>query len=165
MEPVSVSEVVRDTLSLVSRQYESKGIDLQVKYSSRNDITLGNKYKLEQVVMNLLSNARYAVLDKDKAEKEGYEKVIKVSTFATRKNCGLVIHDNGSGIPENIMDNIFDPFFTTKQEEKGTGLGLSIIYGIIKEMKGEITADSEEGKYTRLVVTLPVYKEQKEKNN
>lgn len=165
MEPISVSEVVRDTLSLVSRQYESKGIDLQVKYSSRNDITLGNKYKLEQVVMNLLSNARYAVLDKDKAEKEGYEKVIKVSTFANRKNCGLVIHDNGSGIPENIMDNIFDPFFTTKQEEKGTGLGLSIIYGIIKEMKGEITADSEEGKYTRLVVTLPVYKEQKEKNN
>jgi signal transduction histidine kinase len=136
-----------------------------VKYTSRNDLTLGNKYKFEQVIMNLLSNARYAVLEKDKAGVKNYEMVIKISTFANRKNCGLIIHDNGPGIPESIIGNIFDPFFTTKKEEKGTGLGLSIIYGIIQEMKGEIKADSREGKYTRLVVTLPVYREEKEKKN
>jgi len=154
-----------NALSLLSRQYESKGIDLQVKYSSKSDITLGNKYKFEQVIMNLLFNARYAVVEKDKAGIKGYEKIIKISTFANRKNCGLIIHDNGTGIPESIIGNIFDPFFTTKQEEMGTGLGLSIIYGIIKEMKGEIKVDSREGKHTRLVVTLPSYKEQKERNN
>jgi signal transduction histidine kinase len=115
--------------------------------------------------MNILSNARYAVMEKAKAGIEGYEKVIKVSTFANRKSCGFVIEDNGTGIPESIIGNIFDPFFTTKQEEMGTGLGLSIIYGIIKEMKGDIKADSKEGKYTRIIVRLPVYKEEKLKQN
>lgn len=165
LEPISVSEVVMNALSLISRQYENQNIDLKVKYSGRNDITLGNKYKLEQVVMNILSNARYAVLEKDKADVKGYEMVIKISTFANRKTCGFIIHDNGTGIPENIIGNIFDPFFTTKQEERGTGLGLSIIYGIIKEMKGDIIVDSKEGKYTRLVVSLPVYKEKNETKN
>lgn len=165
IEPISISEIMHNALTLISRQYENKGIDLQIKYSSRKDITLANKFKFEQVILNLLSNARYAVLEKDKAGVKGYEKVIKIATFANRKNCGLIIHDNGTGIPENIIDNIFDPFFTTKKEEMGTGLGLSIIYGIIKEMKGEINADSKEGKYTRVVVTLPVYKEHKEKHN
>ena len=115
--------------------------------------------------MNLLSNSRYAVLEKDKAGVKDYEMSIKISTYANRRNCGLIIHDNGTGIPDSIIGNIFDPFFTTKQEEMGTGLGLSIIYGIIQEMKGEIKADSKEGKYTRLVVTLPTYKEEKEKKN
>ena len=165
VEPISVSEVVHNALSLIARQYENKGIDLQIKYSSRNDQTMGNKYKLEQVILNLLSNARYAVREKEKAGIKGYKKTIKINTFANRKECGVIIHDNGTGIPENIINNIFDPFFTTKQEEMGTGLGLSIIYGIVKEMKGEIKADSKEGKYTRLVVTLPLYKEQKEKKN
>jgi len=164
-EPISMKEVVMNALSLISRQYENKGIDLQVKCSSKSDLALGNKYKFEQVVMNILSNARYAVMEKSKADIKGYEKTIKISTFANRKNCGLIIQDNGTGIPESIIGNIFDPFFTTKQEEMGTGLGLSIIYGIIKEMKGEIKADSKEGKHTRLVVTLPIYKEQKEKSN
>jgi C4-dicarboxylate-specific signal transduction histidine kinase len=165
IEPVSISEVVHNALSLISRQYDNIGIDLQIKYSSRNDTTLGNKYKLEQVVLNLLSNARHAVIEKDKSEISSYKKTIKITTFANRKSCGLIIHDNGTGIPESILGNIFDPFFTTKQEEMGTGLGLSIIYGIIKEMKGDIQASSSEGKYTRLVVTLPLYKEQKESQN
>lgn len=165
VEPISVSQVAKNALTLISRQYDNKGIDLQQKYSSKHDIALGNKYKLEQVIMNVLSNARYAVMEKDKAGIKGYEKVIKISTFANRKNCGFIIHDNGTGIPENIISNIFDPFFTTKQEEMGTGLGLSIIYGIIKEMRGEIKADSKEGKYTRIVVTLPIYREQQEKKN
>ncbi len=165
IEPLSVSEVVFNALSLISRQYDSKGIDLQVKYSSRNDITFGNKYKFEQVILNLLSNARYAVLEKEKAEISDYKKIIKITTFANRKVCGMIIHDNGTGIPESIIGNIFDPFFTTKKEEMGTGLGLSIIYGIIKEMKGEITADSKEGKHTKLVVTLPIYTEPEESKN
>jgi len=165
LEPISVSEVIKNALSLISRQYDNKGIQLQTNYSSRNDTTLGNKYKLEQVIMNILSNARYAVIEKEKAELEDYEKVIKVSTFANRRNCGFIIEDNGIGIPENIIGNIFDPFFTTKQEEMGTGLGLSIIYGIVKEMKGDIKADSREGKNTRIVVTLPLHKEERAKQN
>jgi C4-dicarboxylate-specific signal transduction histidine kinase len=165
LEPVSINEVVKNALTLITRQYENMDINLQVKYSTRHDISLGNKYKFEQVVLNILSNARYAVQEKEKADIKGYKKMIKISTFANRKNCGLIIYDNGTGIPENIMGNIFDPFFTTKQEAMGTGLGLSIIYGIIKEMKGEIKAESKEGKHTKLMITLPVYKEQKEQSN
>jgi PAS domain S-box-containing protein len=165
IEPVSMSEVVHNALSLISKQYENKGIDLQVKFTGKPDTTLGNKYKLEQVILNLLSNARYAVFEKEKAEGEDYRKMIKINTFANRKSCGIIIYDNGTGIPDSIIGNIFDPFFTTKKEEMGTGLGLSIIYGIVQEMKGDIKADSKEGKYTRLVVTLPLYREQKERNN
>jgi len=165
IEPVSVSEVVYNALSLITKQYENRGIDLQVKYTGRPDMTLGNKYKLEQVILNLLSNARYAVFEKEKAEGSDYRKVIKINTFTNRKNCGMVVYDNGTGIPESIIGNIFDPFFTTKKEEMGTGLGLSIIYGIVKEMKGDIKAESKEGKYTRVLVTLPLYREEKEKKN
>lgn len=164
-EPVSFSEVVHNAISLISRQYENKGIDLQVKYTSRRDLTLGNKYKLEQVVLNILSNARYAVMEKERSGARSYKKVIKITTFANRKECGVIIHDNGTGIPENIIGNIFDPFFTTKQEEMGTGLGLSIIYGIVKEMKGEIKADSKEGKYTRVIVRVPLHKDIKVEDN
>jgi len=164
-EPIAVNEVIRNALSLISRQYENKGIDLKIKYSSRPGLCLGNKYKLEQVILNLLSNARYAVLEKARTNMPGYGMEIRISTFANRKNCGLVLYDNGTGIPQNIIGNIFDPFFTTKIEEKGTGLGLSIIYGIVKEMKGEIKAESRENEYTRMVVTFPLHREKQENSN
>ncbi len=67
----------------------------------------------------------------------------------------LIVKDNGTGIPKKNIDNIFDPFFTTKDVESGTGLGLSITYGIIKEMKGQISVESKINKFTRIKVALP----------
>jgi two-component system NtrC family sensor kinase len=84
-----------------------------------------------------------------------FEKNISISSFNRNSEVVFEIEDNGTGIPRKNLANIFDPFFTTKDVEHGTGLGLSISYGIIKEMKGEITVDSQLNKYTRVRVTLP----------
>jgi signal transduction histidine kinase len=84
-----------------------------------------------------------------------YTKTISISSFNRDNEVVFEIEDNGIGIPKKNLTNIFDPFFTTKDVEHGTGLGLSVSYGIIKEMKGEITVDSQVNKFTRLSVTLP----------
>ena len=111
---------------------------------------------MEQVFLNLLSNAKHAVDEKSMLTDDlDYRKSIVISSMQEDNNVAVVIHDNGIGIPEKLIPNIFDPFFTTKDVETGTGLGLSISYGIIKEMKGEISVDSREGHYTKVKIELP----------
>jgi signal transduction histidine kinase len=68
----------------------------------------------------------------------------------------ITVEDRGNGVPEKIRDKILDPFFTTKSRAEGTGLGLSISYGIIKDHGGELSFESEEGKYTRFFIDLPI---------
>ena len=70
----------------------------------------------------------------------------------------IKVSDNGSGISKENLDRIFNPFFTTKSEGHGTGLGLPIVYGIIMEMKGDISVKSEPGSFTEIFITLPRYK-------
>jgi signal transduction histidine kinase len=73
----------------------------------------------------------------------------------------IVIEDDGPGIPAGILDKVFDPFFTTKPPGQGTGLGLSVSYGIIRDHSGEITVESQPGRPTRFVITLPAPEEEK----
>ncbi|MBN2614685.1 MAG: response regulator [Bacteroidales bacterium] len=156
MDRVDVLKVIRDALSLVVVQMQNHDVKLTQNFPESPVYVEGNRYRLEQVLLNLLSNARFAVEDKAKKTKDkSYQKEIEVSCTSAH-NCIIWVQDNGTGItPENI-NNIFDPFFTTKDEEKGTGLGLSISYGIIKEMKGEIEVESEAGRFTRFKIVLPL---------
>lgn len=106
----------------------------------------GNKGKLQQVLLNLLLNAKDAV---------GQEGRI---TLVTRSDDGRTIvevTDDGIGIAQEDLPRIFDPFFTTKGRGKGTGLGLSISYAIVRELEGEIQAESTPGEITRFRVLLP----------
>ena len=104
----------------------------------------------------MLSNAKYAVEERQKLSKSDvYTKTITIKSYGMNGDVVFEIQDNGTGIPKKNIDNIFDPFFTTKDVESGTGLGLSITYGIIKEMKGEITVDSKINEFTRIKVALP----------
>ena len=114
----------------------------------------GDPQRLAQVLINLLSNAR------DASPVGG---AIRVTSDATEQSVELIVEDEGTGIPQAIMDRLFEPFFTTKDPGKGTGLGLALVYSIVEEHYGQITIDSpadpERQRGTRFRVTLPRYVE------
>jgi len=153
---VDVNEVVNNALLMINAQLVNSKVDLEVALGAISGYVLGDNYRLEQVILNLLSNAKHAVEEKEKKNLPGYLKRIKLQTFTEGNEVVIVVWDNGIGIPHENMDKIFDPFFTTKKEDKGTGLGLSITYGIVKDMLGELHVNSERGEFTRMEVILPI---------
>ena len=163
LEVFQLNGVIKSAVSLVNNQYSSHDIDLQLYLGTDDMWVKGNKYKIEQVLLNLLSNAKYAVDEKQKSKSgKSYKKLIKISTLTADNSVVFEVEDNGIGIYKKNIDNIFNPFFTTKDVENGTGLGLSISYGIIKEMKGHVEVESEINKYTKMKVSLPMEKRDKE---
>ncbi|MEM9770848.1 MAG: ATP-binding protein, partial [Cyanobacteria bacterium P01_D01_bin.73] len=107
--------------------------------------------QLNQVFMNILSNAADALLDTDNAKK-----VIEIKTAVDADGyVDVFIQDNGPGIPQEVRERIFEPFFTTKPIGKGTGLGLSICHKIIEKHRGMIAVDSAPGQGTRFTVRVP----------
>ena len=105
--------------------------------------------------MNLLSNAKYAVEEREKNTVPGFIKKIRIETYDDEKSIYLKVVDNGIGMDSKTIKMIFDPFFTTKKAEKGTGLGLSITYGLIRDMLGDIKVTSELNSYTKFEISLP----------
>lgn len=112
-----------------------------------------------RVIMNLLTNAFYAVNEKAQHETRNqqpitYNPTVSVSTKKNNNNIQITVSDNGSGIPPNIIDKIFQPFFTTKPTGQGTGLGLSLAYDIIKAHGALLNVETEEGKGTRFIIII-----------
>jgi len=158
-EDVNVINVLNNALSLVKMQMKDHQIDVQLDFQDDHLVVTGNPYRLEQVFLNLLSNARYAVEEREKLDKNtDYQKVISIHCRRVNSSCEIKVRDNGIGIAPKNLDKIFDPFFTTKDEERGTGLGLSISYGIVKEFGGNIRVMSHEMKMTEFIIQLPLKK-------
>jgi len=109
-----------------------------------------------RVLLNLYNNAFYAVNEKGKQQVDGYDPTVSISTKKLNDKVEIIVKDNGSGIPQKVVDKIFQPFFTTKPTGQGTGLGLSLSYDIIKVHGGEIKLRTREGEFTEFVVQLPV---------
>jgi signal transduction histidine kinase len=109
-----------------------------------------------RVLLNLLTNAFYAVNEKKAQDPEGYQPLVSLKTKGTSSGVEISVLDNGNGIPEKIKAKIFQPFFTTKPTGQGTGLGLSLSYDVIKAHGGSISLESHEGKGTEFVIKLPV---------
>ncbi|MDH3652574.1 MAG: HAMP domain-containing histidine kinase, partial [Saprospiraceae bacterium] len=109
-----------------------------------------------RVMLNLITNAFYAVNEKSNQEKNSYTPKVVVGTKHENGTVEVVVTDNGPGIPDEIKDKIFQPFFTTKPTGSGTGLGLSISYDIIKVHGGEISVDKPTGGGTEFTIRLPV---------
>lgn len=160
-ERININEAVDRALSLITEQLRSHHITVRKELEEKaGNYVIGNMSRLEQVFLNLLANARYALDKKEKIFYEkGFSKEILISASYKRKFVEILFRDNGTGISEKDLQLIFDPFFTTKPEGEGTGLGLSIVYGIITEMQGEISVESEEGEYTSIKVRIPFIKE------
>ena len=159
-ETFSPTACAADAVGMVENQYRALGVRLNKDFAAECGHVSGHRFKLEQVILNLLSNARDAAAARaDRAAREGREFVPEVSVgVAEDRKTGTVIlsvTDNGGGVPEDVLDEIFDPFFTTKAEGQGTGLGLSISYSIIDTMGGRIEVrNAEDG--ARFDVILPV---------
>jgi signal transduction histidine kinase len=147
-EPLDLGMLVSETIKLALNQAKVSGAKIETQIQPDLPRIRGDRQQLKQVFLNLILNALDAV------EKEGIIK-ISVRKTDTLKFLAVQVEDNGCGIPPHILPNIFDPFFTTKGPGKGTGLGLSVSHGIITMHGGQISIETEEGKYTRFTVTLP----------
>jgi len=148
-EPIALRQVIERALALMREQLRLRGIDVVVELGSREPVVLGNPIQLEQVFINLLTNARDAVANSPR-------KAIRISASVDSEAVELAFADTGHGIPTGLERRIFDPFFTTKEVGKGTGLGLSITYGIIKEHGGTISVVSPSGVGATFVIRLPL---------
>lgn len=151
-----VTESIRNALSLVQEQYKKLGIELKTDFGEITHLPLGNTYKFEQVILNLLSNARDAIAEKQEETSDISSGVISIKTVETNSDLIVAVNDNGQGITQDKIMHVMQPFYTTKDPGKGTGLGLSISYGIIREMGGEIKMESERGHGTTLKIILPI---------
>jgi signal transduction histidine kinase len=108
-----------------------------------------------RVVLNLITNAFYAVNERKKLQPESYEPVVSVSTKKLKDKIEVSVKDNGTGIPQKVLDKIFQPFFTTKPTGQGTGLGLSLSYDIVKAHSGELKVETKEGEGSEFIIQLP----------
>ncbi len=154
-ESFSVSDCVESAISMIQRQYQNHNIELQLKLNYGVPEVLGNPHKVEQVIHNLLSNARDAVEERFEKD-QTFRKKITISTGVEENEVFIEVRDNGIGIPQNKKTDIFLPFVTSKQLGKGTGLGLSISYSLINEMKGRIEVKSRVMDGTSMKVIIPV---------
>ena len=153
-----VEDIVDTPLILIRKVLSKDQITLEVSLSPDLPRIRCRSQQLQQVLLNLLTNARYAV--NQRYPQYHVNKVIKVLVRPFEKNhvpwIRFSVVDRGNGIPPTIMDRIFDPFFTTKPRQTGTGLGLSVSYGIVKDHDGELWAESREGIETSFHMDLPV---------
>lgn len=139
---LNMNKVIKGSLTLINEQLRLHNIEVTEAYASDLPPVQGNETQIEQVIINLITNARDAI-DRREANSEGDDntkKKLRILTSKARDDSHVEIRitDSGEGIPPGDLDRIFDPFFTTKEVGKGTGLGLSISYGIIKDHGGGI---------------------------
>jgi Na+/proline symporter/signal transduction histidine kinase len=146
MEPVQIRQMLSESISFVSLSHAAKRQIYQNHCAAHIEV-LGDHQKLQQVFVNLLTNA---------SDASPLDAVISIECAIDGRYARISVSDSGSGIDEQLKARIFEPFVTTKQAGEGTGLGLSLAYNIVQEHGGTITMESERGKGTRVDVTLPL---------
>ena len=162
-EPTDINALADEYLRLAYHGLRAKDKNFNASMQTDFDENIGNINIIPQdigrVILNLITNAFYAVAEKKKLLGDGYEPIVIVSTKAVKPPLGglgveIKVKDNGNGIPQKVLDKIFQPFFTTKPTGQGTGLGLSLSYDIIKAHGGEIKVETKEGEGSEFVIYL-----------
>lgn len=152
--PFNPAQAIEGTLSLLAEGMRGKGVDLRVSETGFDVQVRGYVDQLEQVLINLMVNARDALLGKREADRE-FKPWISVYAERDVDSVRLWVEDNGGGIDPRLLERIFEPFFTTKPVGVGTGLGLSVSYGIVENMGGKLSVrNSVEG--ARFCIELPI---------
>jgi C4-dicarboxylate-specific signal transduction histidine kinase len=149
-EPVDITQVIQQSISLMREQLRLRQIEVQLDFPEDGIVVIGNPIQLEQVFINLLTNARDAMIDAPR-------KLITIVCTAQADSADIRFYDTGPGILAGLEQRIFDPFFTTKDVGTGTGLGLSITYGIIKEHQGTIMVQNHEDAGALFLIQLPLH--------
>ncbi|MGF1697114.1 ATP-binding protein [Vibrio lamellibrachiae] len=155
MQQVDIAEAIESTVTIARGEWRYVA---NVTTDFTPELTTIPCYRdqFNQVILNFIINAAHAIEEKYKAN-ENTLGLINISTFLEQDWAVIKISDDGTGIPEEIIERVFDPFFTTKQVGKGTGQGLSIAYSVIVELhKGKISVDSALGAGTEFTIKLPV---------
>jgi two-component system NtrC family sensor kinase len=159
-EPTNINALADEylILSYHGLRAKDKSFNATIKTDFDNLIVSINiiPQDIGRVLLNLYNNAFYAVIEKMKQQPESYEPTVSVSTKKMGHRVLISVKDNGSGIPQKIIDKIFQPFFTTKPTDQGTGLGLSLSYDIVKAHGGEIKVDTKEGEGSEFIIFLPL---------
>ncbi len=158
LERTDVAEVINAALTFFREQFRVNDIALTVSLGSGLPQAVIDPQKFEQVIVNLLSNARYAVQKKFKQTGGVGPMQVSVTLFHDLEQNALVVEvvDNGAGMSETELRRCLEPFFTTKEVGQGTGIGLSISYNIVKEFDGHLEVDSEQGKGSLFRILLPL---------
>lgn len=144
-EFIEINETIDETLSFIEAQAKVKNVEVIKAYGADLPYFMANKNQIQQVIVNLCSNAVDAMPDGGS---------ITIITKKVGEQIAIEISDTGSGMTEEVMKHIFEPFFTTKEAGKGTGLGLSLCYEIIKKHNGVIEVESKVGEGTTFRVKL-----------
>jgi C4-dicarboxylate-specific signal transduction histidine kinase len=153
IEQVDIDDVIERSLLLVHEQLRLRGIEVELELCPDELLVVANPIQLEQVFINLLTNARDALTNSKR-------KTIRIASSRDEERIRIAFSDTGPGIPPELQQRIFDPFFTTKEVGTGTGLGLSITYSILKEYGGDISVESRPGKGATFMVELPFAEEE-----
>jgi PAS domain S-box-containing protein len=158
LAPVSLYDVLNETLMLVGTQFNNEGIDLEVKLLEDLPLISGSVQQLEQLFLNLLSNARYALNQRFPEDNPNKRIEIELQLEESAADALLCVrfYDRGTGIPADLLEKVLQPFITSKPSNEGTGLGLSISNDIVKKHGGSLDISSREGIDTEVLVRFPV---------
>ena len=160
-EPTDINALADEYLRLAYHGMRAKDKSFNAAIKTDYDESIGLIKIISQdigrVILNLITNAFYAVMEKKKLHPEEYEPTVTVGTKKLDNKIEIHVKDNGTGIPQKALDKIFQPFFTTKPTGQGTGLGLSLSYDIVtKGHGGELKVETREGEYTEFSIILSV---------
>ena len=158
-EPTDINALAEEYLRLAHHGLKAKDTSFNAIIKTSFDEMIGSINVIPQdiarVILNLITNAFYAVNEKSKHGIIGYEPTVEVITKMVKDKVEIKIKDNGNGIPQQLLDKIFQPFFTTKPTGQGTGLGLSLSYDIVKAHHGELKVETREGEGSTFTIQLP----------
>ena len=160
-KPIDVLEVIDEVLALTETQIIKDGINLTIDFPEELHKTLADFQQIEQVFLNILNNARYALNQRYPNAHPKKNLIIHgiPETEDDTLYLAITFIDYGTGIPSSILDKIYNPFFSTKPSGIGTGLGLAISHGIITDHGGRLDLESKYGDYTKVTVMLPAITE------
>jgi signal transduction histidine kinase len=150
----SIAPAIEKVLEVISQEIKLSNIAIQIYIQPDLPNIEGNPQLLQQVMLALISNAKWAVKKKFESSGEG-KIIIRISNDPKCKSVVLTISDNGIGIPESNKSKLFTHFFTTKEVGEGIGIGLALVYSIVKNHKGDIAVESQVGSGTTFIIKLP----------
>jgi len=156
-ERIHILDIMSESLALTQAQIRNDGININIDIPESIPTIFGQLQQIEQVFLNIISNARHALNQKYPGADKNKILNITAKEVSVHKQSYVQIsfYDSGHGIQAKLLDKIMNPFFTSKPRGVGTGLGLSISHGIIKDHDGRIMVDSVEGEYTKILIELP----------
>jgi PAS domain S-box-containing protein len=154
-EEVLINQPIEGVFAIIGKQLRLQNIRVGLELDETLPPILGHKNRLEQVIFNLVTNARDAIFQKRDRGVASDHGLIKIQSCRKGGRVMVTVSDDGMGVPDHARDKIFEPFFTTKEAGKGMGLGLSIVYGIVRDYDGDIQVESTEGEGTTFTLTFP----------